>query len=143
MIIMIIILTTDTDTNDNSPSTCVALRSSSVAMPVVTLNSLALKEVTLSRARALSTPRLQQLGPGGHTARRGSEHSSLGGLQGAIWAITIIMIEGQLKDRERRSSEFMTLMDGACLWRGVVTDTGDGEFDRELRTLSASPRSQS
>ena len=42
-----------------------------------------------------------------------------------------IMIEGQLKDRERRPSEFMTLMD--C----VSVDIEDGEFDRELRVLSA------
>ena len=56
----------------NSPSTCVALRSSSVAMLVVMLNSLALKLVTLSRPRAASTLLLQQLGPEGQTERRGS-----------------------------------------------------------------------
>ena len=54
-----------------------AFRSSSVAMLVVTLNSLALKVLTLSLARALSTLLLQQLGPGGHTARRGSEQSRI------------------------------------------------------------------
>ena len=44
------------------------------------------------------------------------------------------MIEGQLKDRERPSSEFMTLMDYVSVNGG---DSEDGEFDRELRVLSA------
>ena len=103
--------------HSNSPSTCVALTSSSVAMLVVTLKSLALKVLTLSLPRALSTLLLQQLGPGGHTERRGSEQRREL-IRRFAKSYLIIMIEGQLKDRERRSSEFMTLMDGVCLWRG-------------------------
>ena len=94
-----------------------AFRSSSVAMLVVTLKSLALKVLTLSLPRALSTLLLQQLGPGGHTARRGSEQRREL-IRRFAKSYQIIMIEGQLKDRERRSSEFMTLMDVVCLWRG-------------------------
>ena len=105
---------------------------------MVTLKSLALKVLTLSLARALSTLLLQQLGPGGHTARRGSEQRREL-IRRFARSYLIIMIEGQLKDRERRSSEFMTLMDVVCLWRGGhrLTDTEDGEFDREFRALSA------
>ena len=86
-----------------------------MAMSVVTLNSLDLKEVTVWRPRALSTPLLQQLGPGGHTESRGSEMR-----ERINWRqFAEIMIEGQLKDRERLSSEFMTLMDASLFMAGT------------------------